>query len=264
MPSPFSSWKRSLPIATLFLLLAFQAHASVSILIWPVDPVIEHDERATALWLENRGDKPAQMQLRVFAWRQADGENVYETQSGIVGSPPMIRIAPGQKQLIRLTRTLDLPAGAERAYRVVVDEIPIPDPAGESEKASVGIKFQMRYSIPLFVYGEGIWTKERHDRKRGPSTAAQPVLSWRAVTHAGRPFVEIRNTGPVHARLTEVAFRHGGGTMRVADGLLGYVLPGSSARWPLPEGVSARGELIAKINGNPSQQAIGPSQASLP
>lgn len=239
--------------ALLCLGLAPQARASNSILIWPIDPVIEHDERATALWLENRGSKPAHMQLRIFAWRQVDGESVYTPQTDIVGSPPMIRIEPGQRQLVRLTRMVEMPVGVERAYRIIVDEIPTPDPEGDNAPASVGIKFQMRYSIPLFAYGEGLWTKVKHDRDRDPATAARPELAWRIVPHEGKRFVEIRNSGKVHARLTEAGFHHGGKVLMVADGLLGYVLPGSSMRWPLPDGVTPQSELMAKINGGTSQ-----------
>jgi P pilus assembly chaperone PapD len=38
------------------------------------------------------------------------------------------------------------------AYRIIVDEIPQPDAKAEP---AIGLKLQMRYSIPLFVYGQG-------------------------------------------------------------------------------------------------------------
>ena len=49
---------------TAALLLASQQHAlaAASILIWPIDPVIEDQQQATALWLENRDSKPVYMQ----------------------------------------------------------------------------------------------------------------------------------------------------------------------------------------------------------
>jgi len=48
--------------------VAQSALAASSILIWPIDPVLEADQQASALWLENRGDTPANLQVRVFAW----------------------------------------------------------------------------------------------------------------------------------------------------------------------------------------------------
>jgi P pilus assembly chaperone PapD len=98
--------------------------AATSVLIWPIDPVLEADQKAGALWLENRGTAPANLQVRVFAWRQGDYQEQFQAQREIIGSPPVANIAPGQKQLIRLTRTGSSPAGQEQAYRIIIDEIP--------------------------------------------------------------------------------------------------------------------------------------------
>lgn len=249
-------FRHLLLLALLCLQVGGQAHSSNSVLIWPIDPVIESDERATALWLENRGDAPAQMQLRVFEWQQIDLHDHYETGHDVVGSPPMIRIEPGERQLIRLTRTVDVPPGVERAFRVIIDEIPTPEPEANEGPVSVGIKFQMRYSIPLFVYGEGLWTKVSHDRRRDPADAAQPSLSWRIQTHDGKPHLQVHNAGNVHARLTEVAFQQQDVRVSVSEGLLGYVLPGATMHWPLPDDYAAGGELVAKVNGSADQLLI--------
>jgi len=255
--------RRVLRIAlSIGLCTAAVAHAGNALLVWPVDPVLEHDERATALWIENRGTTPAQLQLRVFAWGQEDGENSYATQTEVVGTPPMLRIEPGRRQLVRLTRMGEAPAGTERAYRVVLDEIPTPAEPDNEDKTSAGLQFQMRYSIPLFVQGQGIWTKERSDRARAPASAAQPVLAWRTVVREGRTFLEIRNSGPVHARLTEVAFVRGQRNVAVTDGLLGYVLAGRTAHWPLPAGTDVGGTLMAKINGASAVAAIPRDRAT--
>ena len=92
------------------LLASLTAGAATSVLIWPIDPVLEADQKAGALWLENRGTAPANLQVRVFAWRQGDYLEQFQAQRDIIGSPPVAYIAPGQKQLIRLTRTGSSPA----------------------------------------------------------------------------------------------------------------------------------------------------------
>lgn len=259
----FPVWARLYAAALCTLLCVSPlAQAGSALLVWPVDPVIEHDERAAALWIENRGTDPALLQLRIFAWGQEDGENNYATQSEVVGTPPMLRIEPGQRQLVRLTRVGEVQAGTEWAYRVILDEIPTPTQPTEDEgKASAGLKFQMRYSIPLFVQGQGLWTKERPDRTRNPGSATQPVLEWRTVAREGHTFLEIHNRGLVHARLTEVVFLQGQRSVGVADGMLGYVLAGKAARWPLPKGTEVGGTLMAKINGAANAVAIPPRVA---
>ncbi|SUI68229.1 Uncharacterised protein [Serratia marcescens] len=73
---------------TAALLLASQQHAlaAASILIWPIDPVIEDQQQATALWLENRDSKPVYMQIRVLGWQQTAGKDDYSNQSDVIAS----------------------------------------------------------------------------------------------------------------------------------------------------------------------------------
>ena len=111
-----------------------------SVVIWPVNPVIESGERATPLRLENPGARPILMQVRVFGWVQDNGDEHFVEQKDVTGTPPMVRIEAGQQQLIRLTRA-GPPTDGERSYRVIIDEIPIADAslqaaAGEPSQAA--------------------------------------------------------------------------------------------------------------------------------
>ncbi len=219
-------------LRNLFLLLALfltsQAHAANSVMIWPIDPAINPDEKASELWLENRGSATTLMQVRIFAWQQVNNQEQYQTQQQVVASPPLVRIEPGQKQLIRLIKQIPPAAGKEMAYRVVLDEIPTPRSAGADQ---AGLNFQMRYSVPLFVYGEGL-TKE----------SARPELSWQTVNTGGQRYLQLTNRGSGHARLSNLTI----GGRKLGNGLFGYVLADSSNRWPLKTAVS--GVLTAEMN----------------
>jgi len=218
-----------------------------SILIWPVDPIIEADERAAALWLENPGKGPITLQIRIYAWTQADGKNGYAEQDVVLGTPPIVTIAPGAKQLVRLTRTVPTPAAAESAYRVVIDEIP----ASNGERApGAAVSFRMRYSIPLFTYGAGTEPPATATRPPAPKhTPPAPVLSWTIVRDLNGVSLEISNSGPVHARITQASLLAGTTRQPLAEGLLGYVLPGQAMRWPLAAGQAEDASLVAAVNG---------------
>lgn len=256
------TWMRRGVIGLVLLLLASQpARAATSVLIWPIDPVLEAGQKAGALWLENRGKETANLQVRVFAWRQGSYEEQFQAQREIIGSPPVANIPPGQKQLIRLTRTGISPAGQEQAYRIIIDEIPSALPADTSSEApKAAIRLQMRYSVPLFVYGEGLWGKPDPTGGRNEASIGKPQLSWRPVTVQGRPFVELRNTGPVHARLTDVVLQQGAQEKPLVEGLLGYILPGASMRWPAPSAASASTVLKGRVNGQDTAQPINQGQ----
>ena len=246
---------------TMVMLGASQAHAASSVLIWPIDPVLEADQQASALWLENRGSETANLQIRVFGWSQSGFAEQYQNQRDVIGSPPVAKIEPGQKQLVRLTRTKDVPPGQELAYRIIIDEIPSAQPAtADGGKTAAAIRFQMRYSVPLFAYGAGLWSKEDSTRARDPKGVGLPQLSWRTVAVDGKPYVEVRNQGAVHARLTDVAIKQAGQSKPLAEGLLGYVLPGAVMRWPAPTPLTNDSALQVRVNGAAQVQSITPAK----
>jgi len=226
------------------------------VMIWPVNPVIESTDSATPLWLENQGAEPVTLQIRVLGWRAENYSDSYdENQDEVLASPPMATIEPGKRQLVRLTKISEVEPGLEKAYRVLIDEIPAPPgPAKETATTlNTAVQMRMRYSLPLFIYGKGLWERadsaKKHDTPRG-----EPKLGWRIVDEKGSRFLEVRNMGSVHARLTAVSLFNKGRTLDVAAGLLGYVLPGADMRWPLADtNLSLVGlELRAFVNGTKS------------
>jgi fimbrial chaperone protein len=226
----------------LTLALGTAAHGAAPILLWPIDPWLSADTKATELWVQNQGNSATTMQVRIVRWRQENGLERYTAQQDVVASPPIVTIGQGSKQLIRLIKQSDVPMGVEQAYRIIVDEIPQPE---DKATPQMGLKIQMRYSIPLFVYGQGIQTIKdgAHHALVEPRN-----LSWRVVREGSQPELQVRNQGDVHVRLSQVALQQGGQQRTVADGLLGYVLPGSTRSFPLPSGVSQPSRMSAEIN----------------
>ena len=224
-----------------------QVQAAATILLWPIDPWLAADAKATELWIQNQGNSATTMQVRIVRWKQEDGHERYTAQQDVVASPPIVTIAAGSKQLIRLIKQASVPAGVEQAYRIIVDEIPQADVKAEP---AIGLKLQMRYSIPLFVYGQGIPTI-----KEGAHHAVVETrnLSWRVTQAGGQPALEVQNRGDVHVRLSQVALEQGGQKRAVAEGLQGYVLPGSTRSWPIPAGVRQPERMSAQINARDAQ-----------
>lgn len=211
-----------------------QAHAA-AVVLWPVDPIIAAGQTATALWVENRGADPVTLQVRSLGWSQAGNEDRYARQDEVVTSPPIANVAPGQRQLIRIIRRDTGATPAEHSYRLLIDELPPPVDPTKPGAASAQLSVQMRYSIPLFTYDGTI--------------AATPTLAARIVMIDGKRFAEIRNAGQRHARLLNLRVQAGAKDFTVTAGLLGYVLAGSTMRWPLPDGAPASGTIVVNANG---------------
>ena len=207
-----------------------------TVVIWPVDPIIKPGEQATALWLENKGDTPVTLQVRSFDWSQSNGEDQLANQDEVVASPPIATVAPGKRQLVRIIRRAMPAAGsaAERSYRLIIDELPVAPPAGQEGTTSAGLAVQMRYSIPLFTYA-------------ADPVAQAPRLVSTMRASARERMVEIRNSGTGHARLTDLRMVLGGREQVLKPGLAGYVLPGATMRFAVPD--NAAGTLKASVNG---------------
>lgn len=245
-------------MTTLFsgmMLFSGASHSASAVLVWPIYQIIEADQKGSALWLENRGKDTVAMQIRILSWRQANGAERYADQTTIVASPPFTRIEPGQKQLVRMMRLAPAPAGAEQSYRILIDELPVAQT--KPDTTSAAITLQMRYVLPLFSQGSGVWTQPRAELKRDPKSATQPILSWSMAQRDGKTQLAIRNTGTVHARLSSLYW--GSGTTEVqsiSKGFMGYVLPGQTMYWPLPAGAPRGQQLYAQLVDNAPHVAI--------
>ncbi|SFD89386.1 fimbrial biogenesis chaperone [Paracidovorax konjaci] len=253
-------------LAWLLLAAAGAARAATPLMIWPVDPVIAGDQRAVALWVENRGTEPVALQARVLGWQQENGDDRFVAQQAVVASPPISQIPPGARQMVRLIATLPVPPGQEHAYRVLLDELPAPTAAMEAPPGAprpaapttqLGVRLQIRYAIPLFVYAPGTLgprmpaTHASLLANLGVGDVLEPVLRWEVERDpAGTHHLVVRNAGPGHARLTAVRWQSAGGTDTVVTpGLLGYVLPHSHRRWELERAPPPSHELQATVNG---------------
>ncbi len=72
-------------------------------------------------------------------------------------------------------------------------------------------------------------------------------LAWRLVEEQGKRYLQVRNEGSVHARLSHVRWEGNGRSLALLDGLLGYVLPGRQMRWPLPPGLLPDAGMTLKL-----------------
>jgi len=244
---------RFLALAVCALLPGFAyAQSTNSVVIWPINPVIESGERATPLRLENPGKAPILMQIRIFGWQQIDGEDRFVEQKDVTGTPPMVRIEAGQQQLIRLTRIAPSPAGTEQSYRIIIDEIPqaaaaAPTETGEpGQLAGAAIQFRMRYSVPLFTYGEGADIAPAKKQ-----AAVKPALQWRVIKADGATQLEIRNPGATHSRLAGVVMKSAGASTKV-EGAHGYILAGATMRFAITQAIAPQASLFAEVEGDPS------------
>jgi fimbrial chaperone protein len=234
-------WPRRLALAcaTAAAVLVVPLAPASGLQVSPIGLRLASSAQADALWLTNTGSDPVHAQVRVFHWSQADGKDVLEPSRDLVVSPPMVTIAPGDRQMVRVIRQVAAPSGTEASYRVLVDELPID--AGDRP----GLKFVLRYSVPVFLAPAG-----------DPAVKVTLRASWE--DSPGGPMLRVSNTGNGHAQIADVVWRGAQGQHTVLlAGLVGYALPGSTMSWHLPQGAShAAGVVKARVNGETSESTL--------
>lgn len=233
-----------------------QARAS-GLQVTPTSLTLAPGRNADGLWLGNTGGQTLHAQVRVLHWTQQGGEEQLAPSHGLVASPPMIELAPGARQLVRVIRTVPADGAREDAYRVLVDELPLapasaPPPAQDAD-AQRGLRFVLRYSVPVFLPPAG-------------DAPAAPQLQGRLLEDGGKRVLEVANRGGAHAQLGNlVRVDAQGRRTELVPGLVGYVLPGSTMRWPLAAdapALSAGDRLASRINGAPDEQTLAVVGAS--
>lgn len=194
---------------------------------------IDAPASATLVWVKNNNKTESViLQARIFSWSQVDDLDdldKLDAQDDLVVSPPLIEVKPGSQQIFRIMnrRGSIESVAAEAAYRLIIDEVPREEGAAESL-----LRFQMRYSLPLFVgFPEGYVGEPLSFRLK----KLEANLRYRIIQQPS-PSIEIFNQSPVHARLSHVVvegIEPGSKSFFISQGLLGYVLPYSSRKWPL-------------------------------
>lgn len=216
-----------------FAMLANAVHAA-ALQISPIRIDMPTAPGAGALTLRNQGDTPIHAQVRVFRWTQSGLDDVLEPADTVVASPPIVRIAPGEEQLVRVVHPHAAPSAGETTYRLLIDELPQSGP-----RPATGVRVQLRYSVPVFV---------------GTPEGMPPTLQFTLRQDGEQWRLEARNAGNRHAQISDVTLvAPNGAKIAVTRGLLGYALAGSGRRWALPTdnriSPSASWRLEASVNG---------------
>jgi fimbrial chaperone protein len=171
------------------------------------------------------------VQVEALAWNDtADLAEVPRT-SEILAVPPVFEIAGGAEQLIRLALRKPLTSDTERAYRLLITEVP--RTVGDDAE---GVSFALRLNLPVFVTPAG----------------ALPQPSWSLERSARGARLTLGNQGNAHVRVQSIALFEDNGAIPVFvsdDG--GYVLAGGERSWQLDLGrLKAGAALTVKAETN--------------
>jgi fimbrial chaperone protein len=187
------------------------SHAG-SFTVNPVRVTLSPTQRVAAISVSNHGAEASVIQLETSRWTQQDGKDSLAPSNEILATPPIFTLAPGASQIVRVGLRRAPDAQHELTYRLVLREVPPPQPIAQ------GLRVALAISMPVFV------------------VSAHPSfsnLAWRAVRLAdGRIQLEATNTGSAHVQIGSLELSSPpSASPIVRQSVATYVLPGNTRSW---------------------------------
>lgn len=130
---------------------ALVASSAQAVTISPVVLELTPAQRVVAVTVSNESDTPLTLQAETLEWTQANGEDRTEASDDLLVVPPLAEIRPGGSQIFRVTLRRPASAIAERAYRLVLDDVS----EIKRETKEIGVNFNFSHRLPVFVTGTG-------------------------------------------------------------------------------------------------------------
>ncbi len=189
--------------------------------VTPVRIYMAPKDRAVAITITNEGDSEIALQSDIFLWSQkADGADELVLTEDMILSPPILKLAPKARQVVRLALLKPRDASRQMTYRMVMREVP---EALAANKNVVQVPIALALSMPVFITPpvakaavtcEVMRAENRAELKADLKTAAQTMQ------------VFCSNSGSAYAQVREVILKQGGKTVASFEGG-NYILPGA-------------------------------------
>ncbi len=225
----------SLALAAAFA--AASARAAATLEVAPVLIDVAAPAAAGAVNVKNDDARPMTVQVRLFKWSQARGEESYSATGAVVASPPIATIPPGASLTIRVIRAATIPVTTEESYRLVLDQLPQADRNGRAR-----VSMLLRQVLPVFF---------------SPPDRSPPQVAWRLGRSEKGWELWARNSGDQRLRVAHVTLSAPGvPPIRLGGGLLGYVLGHSDMSWTLGRRARFRPGEIVTLRGESDHGAF--------
>lgn len=190
--------------------------------VTPVRIYMTPKDRAVAVTIANEGESPVVLQADLYTWTQsAEGVDELTPSEDLILAPPIVKLGPRAKQVVRLARLQPPDAARQLTYRLILREVP---EAGPSRGIEVPVALAL--SLPVFI----------------TPPAAKPGVACTARRAAPRNIeASCANDGTAYAQVREIVLRQGTETVGRFEGG-SYILPGArklltlDAERPVPGG----------------------------
>ena len=210
----FSSSFRTGLVSLLAVCCALPATAS-PFSISPVRIYMAPRDRATAITITNDGNEELVMQADLYSWKQkANGEDDLVLTEDMILSPPILKLAPKSRQVVRLAMLRPRPPGEQLTYRLIVREIP----EVKSTSPDLQLQIALAFSMPVFITPTGA------KRNVGCTVERTAPDSVKAICE---------NTGNAYTQARSFVLTSAAGEKLASSDASGYILPAAKRSFDL-------------------------------
>lgn len=218
--------------------LAFGIAEAGTLKVSPIKVFLPTDGKSEVIHVRNPDSTPALVQVQAVEWSKTEDLDDAKRAEEILAVPPIFEMAPNSEQVIRLVHRDPAGTMIEKAYRLLITEVP-------DEVDEGGVAFAVRLNMPLFVTPKG----------------AVPDPEWRfQVTPEGEGELILANRGSAHLMVKSLELRGAGyGKPIFETDQFVYALAGKEQRWSLGYGqkaLSGNLEVISETNLGPQQSPV--------
>jgi len=194
--------------ALLLSLLGPWAAATAGVFsVTPVRLYMTPRDRAIAVTLTNEADTEVVLQADINTWSQKpDGTDELVLTEDLILAPPIIKLAPKARQVVRLALLKPADASRQLTYRLIIREVPEALPA-----AGIQVPIALALSMPVFIT---------------PPAAKREVNCTNQLVDTKTVNLQCSNTGTAYAQIREAVVSRGPQTLARFEGG-SYILPGA-------------------------------------
>lgn len=175
--------------------------------VTPVRIYMSPKDRAIAVTITNDGDTELVMQADLYLWKQKpDGQDDLTLTEDMFLAPPIIKMAPKSRQVLRLARLSPTKSSEQLTYRMIVREIPEAKP----EKQDLQLQIALAFSMPVFITPPGAKAKLNCTADRVSADSINAVCE---------------NNGSAYSHPTAIQLNDGSGNKLASNDVGGYILP---------------------------------------
>ena len=164
-------------------------------------------DRAIAVTLSNEADTEVVLQADINTWSQKpDGTDELVLTEDLILAPPIIKLAPKARQVVRLALLKPADASRQLTYRMIIREVPEAVPA-----TGIQVPIALALSMPVFIT---------------PPVAKRQVSCTNQLADAKTLNLQCSNTGTAYAQIREATVTRGKQALARFEGG-SYILPGA-------------------------------------